>query len=162
MVQTLDGIKGGGGSIRVGTTGKIGALMSRELEYVRSTNQAAPSSSKALTDTETVPSGVPSSKILKSRRSLDETSSSSSCSDHKGLRISQKTKGRSEKTYRIPMLGSDIIALDGTPTREKADKGSYLAEVVDIKCRNTERTWAKPIKKQIKKLGFSKLSASIV
>ncbi|MFS7940668.1 hypothetical protein Hanom_Chr05g00467141 [Helianthus anomalus] len=32
MVQTLEDIKGGGGSIKIGTTGTISALMSRELQ----------------------------------------------------------------------------------------------------------------------------------
>lgn len=32
MVQTLETIRGGGGSIKVGTTGTISALMSRELD----------------------------------------------------------------------------------------------------------------------------------
>ncbi|XP_076922224.1 uncharacterized protein LOC143583936 [Bidens hawaiensis] len=32
MIQTLEDIKGGGGSIKIGTTGTISALMSRELQ----------------------------------------------------------------------------------------------------------------------------------
>ncbi|PIN15371.1 hypothetical protein CDL12_11991 [Handroanthus impetiginosus] len=39
MVQTLEAIRGGGGSIKVGTTGKISALMSRELESTKSASK---------------------------------------------------------------------------------------------------------------------------
>ena len=61
------------------------------------------------------------------------------------------------------MLGSDNIALDRTPRRQKSDKKvSNLVEVVDIKCGNPDRAWASPITNRLKKLGFSKLSESIV
>ncbi|KAJ6887073.1 hypothetical protein NC651_027435 [Populus alba x Populus x berolinensis] len=40
MVQKLEAIKGGGGSTRVGTTGTIGALITRELESIKPSPQA--------------------------------------------------------------------------------------------------------------------------
>ena len=62
------------------------------------------------------------------------------------------------------MLDFDNISLDGSTTRrEKPDKrGSYMFEVVDIKCSTPDRTWASPITNRLKKLGFSKLSESII
>lgn len=64
------------------------------------------------------------------------------------------------------MLGSDNIALERTPTREKTDKKLpiNIVEVVDIKCGNsdTNRAWTSPITSRLRKLGFSKLSESIV
>lgn len=49
MVQTLEEIKGGGGSIKIGTTGTISALMSRELHRLKdaSPNPAISTSHKA-------------------------------------------------------------------------------------------------------------------
>lgn len=61
------------------------------------------------------------------------------------------------------MLSADSIALDRTPIREKTDKkGSNIVEIVDIKCGNQDRAWASPITNRLKKLGFSKLSESII
>ncbi|XP_057951005.1 uncharacterized protein LOC131145839 [Malania oleifera] len=168
MAQTLDAIKGGG-SIKVGTTGRIGALMTRELESIKSAPQTPASSrTKALLNPVSVPCSATIPKILKPRRSLDEGSSSgggsssTATSGRKSLEIAQKTKSFNRKTHRIPMLSSDNISSDGTPTREKKDKKGPYVEIVDIKCGRTDRAWASPIKNQIKKLGFSKLSESIV
>uniref|UniRef100_A0A5B7ASP6 Uncharacterized protein n=1 Tax=Davidia involucrata TaxID=16924 RepID=A0A5B7ASP6_DAVIN len=164
MVQTLEAIKGGGGSIKVGTTGTISALMSRELESMKSAPQLPVSSrNKSPSVSVLVPSGATTAKRLKPKRSVDEASSSSSNSDnHKRPEISQKTKHHNQRTHKIPMLGSDNISLDGTPIREKPEKkGPYIVEIVDIKCGNPDRTWASPITNRLKKLGFSKLSESI-
>lgn len=61
------------------------------------------------------------------------------------------------------MLGSDSIALDRTPIREKTEKkGTNIVEIVDIKCGNQDRVWANPITNRLKKMGFSKLSESII
>ena len=41
-------------------------------------------------------------------------------------------------------------------------KGSNIVESVDIKCGNQDRAWASPITNCLKKLGFLKLSESII
>ncbi|KAK9269161.1 hypothetical protein L1049_000930 [Liquidambar formosana] len=98
-------------------------------------------------------------------KSLDEASSSGSNKhiNHRSPEIARKTKNYIHKSHRIPMLGSDNIVLDRTPNRKKTDKkGSYIVEIVDIKCRNPDRAWATPITNRLKKLSFSKLSESVV
>ncbi|XP_052206416.1 uncharacterized protein LOC127810877 [Diospyros lotus] len=164
MVPTLKAIKGGGGSVKVGTTGTIGTLMSRELESAAKSTAQPPVSSRneSHTDSISVSSDAITFKRLKPRTVLDEASSSSSCSrtaiNKKNPETARKTKHQNRKTQQIPMLYSDNISLDGTPSREKPDKrGSYIVEVVDLKCGNTERTWANPITNRFKELGFSKL-----
>lgn len=63
----------------------------------------------------------------------------------------------------MPMLISDSITLDRTPSRGKNDKkASKIVEIVDVKCGNQERAWASPITNRLKKLGFSKLSESVI
>ncbi|KAK3199594.1 hypothetical protein Dsin_023009 [Dipteronia sinensis] len=157
MVQTLEAIKGGGGSIRVGTTGTIGALMTRELESVKS----APNTPRA-----SVAGAATTAKRLQQRKSLDEASTSGSTSNNINRgnpETARKTKGHTKSTHTIPMLGSDNIALDRTPSRQKTDrKGTNIVEIVDIKCRNPDRAWSKPITSKLKKLGFSKLSESSI
>ena len=166
MVQKLEAIKGGGGSIKVGTTGTISSLMTRELDSIKSAQQTPISfRHKSQTIPVSVACGSATPKRLQLRKSLDgaSTSGSSSSMNYKSPQTAQKTKGFPKNIHQIPMLGSDNIALDRTPRRQKSDKKvSNLIEVVDIKCGNPDRAWASPITNRLKKLGFSKLSESIV
>lgn len=157
MVQTLEEIRGGGGSIKVGTMGTIGALMSRELENVKPELQI-----NGPADCDSLPIGASTQKTVKSRPQVNKASSSSSHTNHINPENVRKTKHYTRKS-QIPMLDSDNISIDGTPIRQKSDKRlSYMAEVVDIKCGSPDRAWASPITNRLKKLGFSKLSESII
>ncbi|XP_062170227.1 uncharacterized protein LOC133875955 [Alnus glutinosa] len=162
MVQTLEAIKGGGGSIRVGATGTISSLMTRELDSIKSSPRRPVSfRSKPGAVPLSDPCAASAPKRVQPRKSSDEASSS--CIDQRSPEITRKTKSYTRNTHRIPMLGSDSIALDRTPIREKTDKkGSNIVEIVDIKCGNQDRAWASPITNRLKKLGFSKLSESII
>ncbi|KAL5548301.1 hypothetical protein UlMin_003532 [Ulmus minor] len=137
MVQSLEAIEGGGGSIRVGTI-----------------TQAVPAS---------VASSSSTPKRPRQRKSSDEASSSGSNS-FPTPEFSRKTKGYYPKnTHGIPILGSENIALDRTPSREKTEKKTHnIVEVVDIKCGNSDKAWTSPITNRLRKLGFSKLSESII
>ncbi|KAJ4726107.1 DNA replication regulator sld2 like [Melia azedarach] len=159
MVQKLEAIKGGGGSIKIGTTGTISSLMTRELESVKSAPQTP------RTPPVSVACGATSVKRLQPRKSSDEASTSSSNNNinRRSPEIARKTKSYNKSTYQIPMLGSDNVVLDRTPIRQKSDKkGPNIVEIVDIKCGHPERAWANPITNKLKKLGFSKLSESII
>ncbi|XWS27875.1 hypothetical protein CRYUN_Cryun25bG0017400 [Craigia yunnanensis] len=166
MVQKLEAVKGGGGSIKVGTTGTISSLMTRELDSIKSTLQTPVSfRHKPHTIPVSVACGSATPKRLQLRKSLDGASTSGSSNNmiYKGPQTAQKTKSFPKNILQIPMLGSDNIALDRTPSRQKSDKKvSNIVEVVDIKCGNPDRAWASPITNCLKKLGFSKLSESIV
>ncbi|KAK4373925.1 hypothetical protein RND71_004602 [Anisodus tanguticus] len=124
MVQTLEAIKGGGGSIKVGTTGTIGALMSRELDSKKVSPQVPASSrSKSPTVCSFIAGSTTSPKRVKPRTSGDEASSSGmSEGNKKSLEIVRKTKHYSRKTHQIPILESENISVDGTPVRKKADR----------------------------------------
>uniref|UniRef100_A0A6N2K8X9 Uncharacterized protein n=1 Tax=Salix viminalis TaxID=40686 RepID=A0A6N2K8X9_SALVM len=166
MVQKLEAIKGGGGSIRVGTTGTIGALMTREMESIKPSTQASASASgqgKPRTIPVSVPCSSTTPRKLQPRKSLDEASSSGCRSGigHRSPETPRKVKSFNKSTHRMPMLGSESSTLDRTPSREKPDKKAiHIVEIVDIKCGNPERAWANPITSKLKKLGFSKLSES--
>ncbi|KAF5728390.1 hypothetical protein HS088_TW21G00537 [Tripterygium wilfordii] len=162
MVQKLDAIKGGGGSIRVGTTGTISALMTREMESIKSTSRtsAACCADKAQKIPVSVACVASNPKRLQMRKSLDEASSSIR---RRSADFTGKTESLPKSTHHVPMLGSDNLSLDRTPRREKTDKKlSNIVEIVDIKCGHADRAWATPITHRLKKLGFSKLSESIV
>lgn len=161
MVQTLEAIKDGGGSIRVGATGTISALMTRELEP----SNSAPRTPRARAVSGS--NGATSAKRLPPRKSLDEASTSGSTSNNniscRTPETARKTKGYTKSTHRIPMLASDNVAVDRTPRRQKSDKkGPNIVEIVDIKCGHPDRAWSNPITSKLKKLGFSKLSESII
>lgn len=159
MVHTLETIKSGGGSIKVGTTGTISSLMTRELESIK------PAPRTPQTPPVSVACGATGAKKLQPRKSLDEasTSSSSNNTTHKSHEVVQKTKSYDKSTHRVPMLGSDNKMPDRTANRQKTNKkGPKIVEIVDIRCGQPDRAWANPITNKLKKLGFSKLSESII
>lgn len=171
MAQSLEAIKGGGGSIKLGTTGTISSLITRELDHISSApKKQVPSRSKPQIQAlpVSVPCGSTAQKILQPRKSSVEASSSGTSRNTNrrgaaGNGMSQKTKTNGRNTQRIPMLGSDKCSVDRTPVREKNDKKiPNIVEIVDIKCGNAEKAWATPLASRLKKLGFSKLSESII
>lgn len=169
MAQSLKGIKGGGGSIKLGTTGTISSLITRELDHISSApKKQVPSRSKPQTLPVSVPCGSTAPKRLQPRKSSVEASSSGSSKNtnrrgHGSNGMSQKTKTNGRSTQKIPMLGSNKCSVDRTPVRQKNDmKIPNIVEIVDIKCGNAEKAWATPLASRLKKLGFSKLSESII
>ncbi|KAK3011611.1 hypothetical protein RJ639_011679 [Escallonia herrerae] len=60
--------------------------------------------------------------------------------------------------FQIEVLERMELLSEESPRK----KGSYMVEIVDVKCGNPDRAWASPIANRLKKLGFSKLSESIV
>lgn len=175
MVQKLEAIKGGGGSIKVGTTGTISSLMTRELDTIKSAPQTPVSfRHKPQTIPISVACGSVTPKKLQQRKSFDHgASTSGSGSSNSNImkyesthQTAQKVKSIHKNIHQVPMLGSNNnIALERTASRQKNDKKvvSNIVEVVDIKCGNPDKAWANPITNRLKKLGgFSKLSDSVV
>lgn len=166
MAQTLEGIKRGGGSIKLGTTGTISSLMTRELDQITSApHKQVSSRSKPRTLPVSVACGSTTPKRLQPRKSSDEASSSGSSNNtnRRNPGMSQKTKINGRNTHRIPMLSSDNFPVDKSPARKKNDKKiPNIVEVVDIKCGNADKAWATPLTSRLKKLGFSKLSESFI
>ncbi|KAK4398504.1 hypothetical protein Sango_1325900 [Sesamum angolense] len=119
MVQTLEAIRGGGGSVKVGTTGTISALMSREIESTRSESKTP-----SLCTSVPVAAGDITPRKLKPRTSMDEASSSgtSNVKNDKGPETVKKSKHYSGGTHQIPMLAADNISIEGTPIRQKPVK----------------------------------------
>lgn len=103
MVKTLEAIKGGGGSIRVGTVGTIGSLMTRELESSNPTTHT-PSSSR-----HTHLTGSNGNGPLKPRTSMDE--STNTRVKHRSPEAVQKTRGQNQ--HRFP------VTITTTPKRPK-------------------------------------------
>ncbi|KAH6778489.1 hexon [Perilla frutescens var. hirtella] len=161
MVQTLEAIRGGGGSVKIGTTGKISALMSREIESTKAASKVPSLSTSSVS----VSASDIAPRKLQSRSSIDEASSSRAAINMESDKCPgtvRKMKHRTGRTHHIPMLAADNISLDGTPIRQKPNRRvTGMVEVVDIRCGNPDKTWRNPITNRLKKLGFSKLSESI-
>ncbi|XP_010443065.1 PREDICTED: uncharacterized protein LOC104726013 [Camelina sativa] len=178
MVQKLELIKGGGGSIKIGATGTVATLMTRELDSMKQPSPQTPTTRPIRTTIPvSVDCGTSSStpKRTKPRKSSDEASSSSNNNNvrtpkgHNARSTHQLSmlgsdnvripKGHNTKSsHQLPMLGSDNVSLQGTPRREKR---MNIVDIVDVKCGNPDRAWANPITSRLKKLGFSKLNESI-
>lgn len=145
--------------IKVGSTGTVASLMSRELDNIKITQvtpqDAAASSSNANTRRKkyqsspvSVPCGANPKKIVspkKSNLSKEEAD--------KLPRSVRKNNGRD-----APMLRGDCAGTNqnSSPSFAKSGKKGHLnaVEVVDLKCNN-------PMSSRLRKLGFSKLSESI-
>ncbi|CAN8248277.1 unnamed protein product [Cochlearia groenlandica] len=164
MVQKLELIRGGGGSIKIGATGTVATLMTRELDSMKQPSPQTPTSRPIRTtipvslDCGTSSSSTP--RRSKPRKSSEEaTSSSSSNNNNNGTNVRTPKSHNAKSTHQLPMLGSDNVSLQATPRREKR---MNIVEIVDVKCGNPDRAWANPITSRLKKLGFSKLNESIV
>ncbi|XP_026656487.1 uncharacterized protein LOC103695858 [Phoenix dactylifera] len=160
MPWTTEVINGNGDSIKVGTTGTIGSLMSQELESMKQSSQASSSTrGKHQTGPVTVPCGASPKKTLQRKNPPNESGSSRSSSDtdHRTPGYGHKPRHNPRKNgHRVPMLGSDDIPIDRNSNIDKMEKKGqpYIVEIVDLKCSN-------PMSSRLKKLGFSKLSESI-
>ncbi|KAL3636786.1 hypothetical protein CASFOL_019085 [Castilleja foliolosa] len=148
MEPTLEAINGGGGSVKVGTTGTISVLMSKELESTK------PDLSR------------PKPKTSANEPSSSSLSTSGFTKTPKEPEIHKRTKTQARKSHQIPMLSDDNISIDGTPIRPKKPvrKGpaAGVVDIVDIKCGGSNRKWVNPITDRLKKISFSKLSESII
>lgn len=167
MVQTLEAIEGGGGSMKVGTTGTISVLMSRELDSVKSAPKTPASScrKKPPSICSFVAGAATSPKRIRPKTLSNEASSSrtSNVKGHNSPEVARKTKNHTRKAHEIPILESETSSVDETPVTQKTvRKGLRIVEIVDIKCGSTEKPRANPIKNPLKKLSFSKLPGSAV
>lgn len=194
MAPTLEAIRGGGGSIKVGTIGTISSLMTRELE---SSSLKSFPQTPALLDrgngplkprkpkSEASSSGNPNSTNLqqkspqvvskskgqnlskltpkqpKQKTPLEEVGNKSNVTreiNRKSPDFSGKTRTH-KRSYHIPMLGSENIHLEKTPTRNKPmKKVPTIVDIVDINCGNPGGS----ISNRLKKLNFSKLSQTFM
>ncbi|WOL15144.1 hypothetical protein Cni_G23925 [Canna indica] len=169
MPQRPDVISDDGSSVKVGTTGTIGSLMTRELESMKHSEQASSSvQRKQQTGPVSVPCGANPKKALQKRNhTLEHGGNSSSINNNSGstsghthaashMDVEKPRHTPRKNGHRAPMLVSGDSAVDRNLGNDRAEKKAhtYFVEVVDIKCNN-------PMSNRLKKLGFSKLSESI-
>ncbi|KAK9092094.1 hypothetical protein Syun_027005 [Stephania yunnanensis] len=173
IVPKLEDMKGGGGSVKVGTTGTVGSLINRELQSIQQTPM--PSKGKPSVASVSFPSTATGDARMH-RRTMNEASTSSGSSSgssnsgsvndisHRNPGTNKRTVQSAQKSrHRVPMLGSDDVAVETPPRITKpAKKGANIVEVVDIKCGSHEKMWASPIASRLKKISFSKLSETII
>lgn len=152
-----------GASVKVGATGTVSSLMSRELNSTKSSPQPSPSSSRRRHQSApvSVPCGASPRKAIQRKASQDDSPGSRSRSSSSSTRssngsTSQRSSSAQSNGNRVPILRSNDILADRNPNVDKAEKKghAYIVEVVDLKCNN-------PMSSRLKKLGFSKLSESI-
>lgn len=147
--------------IKVGSTGTVASLMTRELDNIKITQitpqdaAAASSSSHANTRRKkyqsapiSVPCGVHPKKIVSPKKN------NLSKEEADKLPRSARRNG-----YDAPMLRGDGVGTtdqNSNPSLAKGGKKGHLnaVEVVDLKCNN-------PMSSRLRKLGFSKLSETI-
>lgn len=147
--------KSNGEAIQVGTTGTIGSLMTRELESMKHMPPASViSDRKTQTAPVSVPCGATPKKVQPRRNPLNDSGSSSSSGHGNGHGHAQSLP---KNGHKVPMLSNESISAGRGASQGKATKkgSSFMVEVVDLKCNN-------PMSSRLKKLGFSKLSESVM
>ncbi|XP_023523864.1 uncharacterized protein LOC111787980 [Cucurbita pepo subsp. pepo] len=164
MVLKPQSTKGGGGSIKVGATGTISSLMTRELETMRAGPQKlVTSKNKSSSATSASSSAASIPKRLQQTKSFDEVNNGRRYNtvNSRSFGNSHNTTkaGGSRDVHRIPMLGSDTHANENGYRDKPERKGLRAVAIVDVKCNNPDKAWAsRPLSSRLRKLGFSKLS----
>jgi hypothetical protein len=145
-------------AIKVGSTGTVASLISRELDNIKinqvnpqdaaaSSSHANPRRKKYQSGPVSVPCGANPKKTVSPKKS----------------NLSKEEADKVPKSGRrngcdAPMLSGDHAGTDQNshPNLAKSGKKGHLnsVEVVDIKCNN-------PMSSRLRKLGFSKLSESV-
>ncbi|KAM7504158.1 hypothetical protein LguiB_003062 [Lonicera macranthoides] len=132
MVQTLEAIRGGGGSIKAKVLEPGGVTTANIRKPIASVGESSTSCSS-------------NSINLK----CPEIANKSKHNTGKPHQIPMLNSGN------ISFDGTPS-------RRKPNKKGLYnIVEIVDIKCGSPDRTWASPVASRLKKLGFSKLSQTI-
>ncbi|KAF3332939.1 hypothetical protein FCM35_KLT02516 [Carex littledalei] len=143
----------GDASIKVGSTGTVGALMSRELGNTTKNLTQAKTSSFSSTDqrkSQTSPVAVPCGGMGMLNRKMQR---------NKTMPIKEKPRVINPgKSSQVPILHSnDIITERSTSMIDKSKKKGQncnFVQVVDLTCGGN------PMSSRLRKLGFSKLSES--
>ncbi|PWA89360.1 hypothetical protein CTI12_AA111730 [Artemisia annua] len=161
MVRASENVKvkegGGVGTIRIGATGKVSALMMQELD-----TNVKPSSKKICVETrkmQTAPVSVDcggSKKRLKRMMSLNRSGPSNAPDQTRP----EKKKNTRKGSQKIPMLDSEDSWMDKTPIRGKEHKKvtQRIVETVDLTCGKNDGDWSIiPIGNQLRRLSFSKI-----
>ncbi|KAG8099847.1 hypothetical protein GUJ93_ZPchr0013g37718 [Zizania palustris] len=165
---------GEAGAVKVGTTGTIGSLMTRELEAVRGTPPPPQVGAVKTTTTATrlrrqsspvsVPCGASPRKIISLRKSSSNVSSASgggrtdrvSAEEEAACNCKPRRSSQRSTNPSSPMLRSDGVLVDrSVKAKKKAAAACRLGgggvQVVDVRCGN-------PMSSRLRRLGFSKLS----
>ncbi|KAG0481537.1 hypothetical protein HPP92_012395 [Vanilla planifolia] len=132
--------KADGDSVKIGSRGTVGSLISLEFESMKNAPQTASFFQKKNVTKTTHRRKTPSS---------EPSSNKNTVADHGivGQNIKQKP---SRNSQRAPILSCEA---NSDKHASKAKRHTYMVEVVDIKCNN-------PMSDSLKKLGFSRLSES--
>lgn len=164
MVGTHE-LKDGEGSIRIGATGKVSALMMQELDSITSSSNTCTCCKRR---TQTAPVSIScgvSTRRLQQRKASSNSSKTvgrltTSSGHHRTPgSIQRKKQNVRQTTQSIPMLGMENISVGNTPNRSKPEKKrSQIVEIVDLKCGKPHAAWSHPIGNQLRRLSFSKLS----
>lgn len=137
MAPTLEAIRGGGGSVKVGTVGTIGSLMTREIE----------SSSSASSPRTPVPV-VRGHGPLKPRKSMSEASSSSTTTSikHRSPGDLRKVKGQNLSTTTTPRRTKHKTPLEELGNNSTVGQGiSRRSLDISGKTRNHKKSYHIPM-----------------
>ncbi|KAJ8465219.1 hypothetical protein OPV22_027771 [Ensete ventricosum] len=140
MALATQGSSGKGDGVKVGTTGRVGSLMTQEMECVKRATRCSSHHSPRKHQAEVV-SGSCDAVPRKAVRWRKQPPSKHGSSSNNGVAQPRRRCG-----LRVPMLRGDDGLTDGDVNSDKVEKkgGVWRSEAIDLECRPS-------------KLGFSKL-----
>ncbi|CAL9168167.1 unnamed protein product [Musa hybrid cultivar] len=153
MPRAADAIHDDGVSVKIGATGTIGTLMTRELESPKHSEQTSSTRRKQQTVPVSIPCGANPRRALQRRNQTNEPGSIRRSSGGSNSEQAHCSNHARRNGHRAPMLRSDDNPVNRNMDTDRIGKKAYTVEIVDLKCSN-------PMSSQLKKLGFSKLSVS--
>ncbi|KAI3774904.1 hypothetical protein L1987_49467 [Smallanthus sonchifolius] len=157
MVRDSENVKvkegGSGGTIRIGTAGKVSALMMQELET--SSRKPAIKSQRIQTAPVSIDCGGSTKRLQRMMSSNGGSSSNNRCEI-----TPRKKENMKQVLQQIPMLDSEDLWIDKTPVRGEQHKKvtRRIVETVDLKCGKNGDWLITPIGNQLRRLSFSKIS----
>ncbi|KAL2482160.1 uncharacterized protein Fot_43604 [Forsythia ovata] len=150
------GDKGSERPINIGTTGRIRTLMMQELEAKQRKRKPQSAPVVALYCGPIRVSPTPNSRVSRERPKPRRKSAGDLGNNSSSHRRAQYS------SQNMPMLQSEEThSVNTTPIRVRGRPGKKIpkiVEIVDLNCGNQGRGWPVPIKNQLRRLSFSKLS----
>ncbi|KAL8088074.1 hypothetical protein AgCh_038005 [Apium graveolens] len=155
MANKVDNIRSKAGSIKVGATGQVSTLMTRELDDLARSSSNHVSRKK---NTQSFPVAVSCGESRK-QTIYNPANTMRSTDQRTEAKIQRKTHNMRHTIYDIPMSASKIVRVHRKSVKDEKIR-PQIVEVVDLKCGTSlKKAWSSRTSNN-GKLKFSRLSAS--
>lgn len=155
MAHKQDNLRSKQGFIKVGATGKVSTLMTRELDDLKQSSSNHVSRKR---NTQSLPVTVCCGDFRR-QSSYNSANTTRSTDKKTEARIRRKLHNMRHSGYDIPMFASDDVFIHSKPVRDEKRRPQFV-EVVNLKCGTSlKKAWSSHTSNN-GKVKFSRLSVS--